>query len=68
MAKNDHGWLERQARNRTECADCILKDSGCVQCEKMALSCAWYYFCLKMPILKKLAKVPQPCWAKEACL
>ena len=65
MAKNDRGWLERQARDRTECNGCVYKDADCLECNKMALLWAWYYFCLEMPILKKLARVPQPCYLKE---
>lgn len=65
MAKNERGWLERQARDRTECDGCLFKDAGCIECDRMALRWAWYYFCLEMPILKKLARVPQPCLLKE---
>ena len=63
--KVDRGELEERARDRAECERCVYRDMGCICCEKMALAWAWYYLCLEIPIIRRLASVPQPCYLRE---
>ena len=50
---------------REECKGCFWYGKGIVLCAKLDLSWAWYDLQKTIPILRRMAQEPEPCWGRE---